>query len=84
METLHITYIQYHINWEQKHANFKKLEKLLEKETGTDLIVLPEMFATGFSMNASALAENEPGETFKLTLVDLMFVTRSISQSILL
>lgn len=45
--------IQLDIVWEDKEANFQKVESLLEQarpEPGS-LVVLPEMFATGFSMN---------------------------------
>ena len=54
------------IVWENKPANFARVTELLG---GVDiasggLIVLPEMFATGFSMNADAIAEDaETGET---------------------
>ena len=45
--------IQLDIVWEDKEANFRKVEALLAQtrpEPGS-LVVLPEMFATGFSMN---------------------------------
>ena len=38
----------------------KKIESIQER---TDLIILPEMFSTGFTMNVEHLAEEEPGET---------------------
>ena len=50
--------------WEDKPANFKKVRALLDTtrpEPGS-LLVLPEMFATGFSMNVASVAEeNTPG-----------------------
>jgi predicted amidohydrolase len=54
--------VQHHIAWENKKENFARVEALLgmtRPETGS-LVLLPEMFATGFSMNATAIAE-EPG-----------------------
>jgi omega-amidase len=52
------------ISWENKAANFKRARALLEKdrpEPGS-LVVLPEMFATGFSMNVAGIAEDvSPG-----------------------
>ncbi len=51
--------------WEDKEANFAKARALLKKrrpETGS-LIVLPEMFATGFSCNLQVTAEAEDGPT---------------------
>lgn len=65
MQDLHLTYIQYNIAWQQKAQNFKKLDALLHSVNQTDLIVLPEMFATGFSMNADVLAEPTDGATLK-------------------
>src|SRR6185436_11337399 len=59
---LKITLIQSSLAWENKSANLemfsKKISKLKDK---TDLIVLPEMFSTGFTMNASAMAESING-----------------------
>jgi len=50
---------QLDIIWENKPANYAKVQKLLAeaKPPAGSLVVLPEMFATGFSMNAEALAE---------------------------
>lgn len=64
MTNLTISLIQYDIIWEDKLANFKKIGLLLEKIIGSsDIIVLPEMFSTGFSMNVSSLAESMDGQT---------------------
>jgi omega-amidase len=57
--------LQFDIAWENKPANFSTVRRLLgeagpEKES---LVVLPEMFATGFSMNVDAVAESYGGET---------------------
>ncbi len=57
MQNLRITLVQINQVWQNKEANFKKYEEqLLTVET--DLIVLPEMFQTGFSMNVKDLGEN--------------------------
>lgn len=57
MQNLKITLVQCHQFWEDKTANLAHFDGLLEHfETG-DLILLPEMFNTGFSMNAEILAE---------------------------
>jgi predicted amidohydrolase len=54
------------ICWEDKAANFVRVRDLVDS-AGTEpggLIVLPEMFATGFSMNGTAIAEDaNTGET---------------------
>jgi predicted amidohydrolase len=57
--------LQIDIAWENKPANFQKVRQLLQNsplEKG-DLLVLPEMFATGFSMNTDVVAEAYGGET---------------------
>ena len=61
-----ITTIQSNLIWENKAANLLMLEqKIKSMEERTEIIVLPEMFSTGFSMNAEALAEDMNGETVK-------------------
>jgi omega-amidase len=53
-----ITIVQPDIIWENRSANLKKIESLLHPVSGkTDLVILPEMFTTGFSMNTGNLAE---------------------------
>ncbi|MDR0801879.1 nitrilase-related carbon-nitrogen hydrolase [Fluviicola sp.] len=64
MQDLKITLIQTHQVWEDKAANLANYERLLHTIPETDLVLLPEMFQTGFSMNTEALAEapdNSPG-----------------------
>jgi len=56
-EDLQVTLIQSEQIWENKTANLANYEQLLSAQLKTDLIVLPEMFNTGFSMNAAFLAE---------------------------
>lgn len=72
MKDLKITIVQPEINWENIDANLKMYkEKLSEvKADDTDLIILPEMFNTGFSMNASLLAE-EMGHKSMLFMAEL-------------
>lgn len=65
-EKLTTALIQADLEWENPAANKEKLEKQInELEGDTDLIVLPEMFTTGFSMNAENLAEPHKGPSFK-------------------
>lgn len=56
MRDLTITLVQANQIWEDKNANLAHYESLL-KNANTDLILLPEMFSTGFSMNAEEFAE---------------------------
>lgn len=61
---LHIALIQADLVWEDAHANRRRFEQLFSKLPGeTELIVLPEMFSTGFSMNVGQLAEIMDGES---------------------
>ena len=62
---MNVVALQFDIAWENKQANFETVKRLLT-ETAPEknsLVVLPEMFATGFSMNAEAIAEPYGGET---------------------
>ena len=63
--SLQIAAIQFDIKWESKHENLKIIEKFLGKISETDIILLPEMFTTGFTMQAEKLSEKMDGETIK-------------------
>ena len=64
MSTLTITTIQSNLIWEEKSANLRLLEqKIINIEEKTEIVVLPEMFSTGFSMKPEMLAETMDGET---------------------
>lgn len=61
---LKITLVQSELIWENASANRELFSKKFQTFEGeTDLIVLPEMFTTGFSMNAKKLAEPNDGES---------------------
>lgn len=61
MSQLTVTLVQVDLDWKAPEANFSRIEKLLESTEETDLIVLPEMFATGFIMDPdeTRLAQEE-------------------------
>ncbi len=64
MDQLRITTLQCSLQWENPVANRISLEqKIIALAGKTDLIVLPEMFTTGFSMNPVSLAERMDGPT---------------------
>jgi len=66
MQDLKVTTIQTPLHWQDKQANISMLEeKIWEIEEDTDLIVLPEMFNTGFTMEAEKMAEPMNLHTFK-------------------
>jgi predicted amidohydrolase len=61
---LNVTIVQTPLHWQDAGANRRLLaEKFNRLEAPTDLIVLPEMFTTGFSMAAPQLAETMAGPT---------------------
>jgi omega-amidase len=63
---LRITIIQTILHWQDAMANRQMFsEKLAATQPQTDLIVLPEMFTTGFSMDATGLAEEANGPTLQ-------------------
>jgi omega-amidase len=64
MSTLTITSIQTNLHWEDKTANLQMLEQKINSiKEKTEVVVLPEMFSTGFSMKTETLAETMEGET---------------------
>ncbi|PCJ45468.1 MAG: amidohydrolase [Gammaproteobacteria bacterium] len=64
MKDLKISLVQTALIWQQAKANCDYLaELLISDNTNTDLIVLPEMFNSGFTLNASKVAETMEGET---------------------
>lgn len=61
---LKITLVQTNLYWEDKTANLAMLQQKIEHIAGgPQVVVLPEMFSTGFSMNARTLAETMDGPT---------------------
>lgn len=64
MQSLTISLIQSDLYWEDKEANMRMFESRINGiSEKTELIVLPEMFTTGFTMNAEELAESMDGNT---------------------
>ena len=64
MSNLKLTLIQTGLHWEDKQNNLLMLEeKLLSLKENTHLVVLPEMFSTGFSMKPAELGEKMDGVT---------------------
>jgi len=62
---MRISVLQPDLVWENKSANLQNLEELLTPLQGrTDLVILPEMFNSGFSMHIDKLSEEADGETF--------------------
>jgi predicted amidohydrolase len=65
MSDLSVTLIQKNLAWEDSRANLEQFTAVMDGAGHTDLIVLPEMFSTGFSMNAEKLAEPMDGSSVR-------------------
>lgn len=61
-DTLNVALVQTSLAWENPKANRTHIEDKVSSITA-DLIILPEMFSSGFTMNASEVAETMDGET---------------------
>ncbi len=63
---LRVTGIQTNLHWENPEKNRQGFSKYFSALAGTtDLIILPELFTTGFSMNVSTTAEHMTGASVK-------------------
>jgi omega-amidase len=66
MSTLNVSIVQSELHWHDAERNLAAFSKILaEKVTRTDLIVLPEMFTTGFTMHAQENAERMDGRAVR-------------------
>ena len=59
-DEIKLAFFQTHLIWENTQANFEQLTAALTRNSGTfDLLVLPEMYSTGFTMSPQGKALNE-------------------------
>lgn len=66
MSPLSFTLIQTALHWEDKSSNLRMLEeKILGLPQSAQVVILPEMFPTGFSMKPEVLAETMEGEVLQ-------------------
>ncbi len=65
MDKLKLTLLQTTLAWEAPEQNRNHIARLMKKirKGATDIIILPEMFSTGFTMNAVQMAETMKGES---------------------
>jgi len=82
---LSVTIIQTDLIWENKNENLKHFDHLIDGiKENTDLIILPEMFTTGFSMNTTELFDTTQGETLKWLQVKSKSKNAAITGSIII
>jgi predicted amidohydrolase len=65
MNDINICLLQTDIVWEDRTANHARLFELISNAKDADVYILPEMFSTGFSMNAAEHADPDGLETLK-------------------
>lgn len=63
LNPLDIALVQTTLAWHDRSANLQHFRLLLEQARGADLIILPEMFTTGFTMDSAGQAEAPQGPT---------------------
>lgn len=64
MNTIKVSLIQSDLAWENPEQNLKNFDlKISDLKGKTDVLLLPEMFTTGFSMNPKQLAQTMDGQT---------------------
>ena len=57
--------VQYDIAWADPVANRSRLDSVLDGMPAVDLVVLPEMFSTGFATQPEGIAEEAPSATLE-------------------
>jgi predicted amidohydrolase len=81
---LELALIQSGLFWQDPAANRQHFEPLLEQARGADLVLLPEMFSTGFSMQSAELAEHEDGPTTRWVLEQAQRINAVIAGSLII
>ena len=59
--TLRTGLVQFDITWENRDENIAQVERLMSRMPALDLLILPEMWPTGFSMRPEVIAEKPNG-----------------------
>ena len=65
MNNLKITVIQPDIIWEKPVENLLRYDRMIENSEDSDLVILPEMFSTGFTMEPERMKETMDGKSVK-------------------
>ena len=60
-----VTILQRDIEWAKPVVNVQRAEEAIERNAGSDLYVLPEMFSTGFCTQPEGIAESSDSDTLK-------------------
>ncbi|MES2820958.1 MAG: amidohydrolase [Pseudomonadota bacterium] len=81
---LKLALVQSALVWQDPAANRAHFQPLLEQARGCDLVILPEMFTTGFSMDSAALAEPEEGPTGRWLLEQAARIDAVVTGSLII
>jgi predicted amidohydrolase len=81
---INVTLIQSDIIWEDRISNLKNYQEKLNQIESTDLIILPEMFTTGFSMSPKGISESMNGETIQWMKANASKMNSAICGSIII
>ena len=60
-----ITTLQRDIEWANPSVNINRADEAIDRNPGSDIYVLPEMFSTGFCTNPEGIAESDNSETLQ-------------------
>lgn len=82
--SLTITLVQSSLHWEDIDANLSMFDDKLSQIGQTDLIILPEMFTTGFSMNVKDIAEDMNGKAINWLKKKAVELNAAITGSIII
>ncbi|KAA3616530.1 MAG: amidohydrolase [Calditrichaeota bacterium] len=82
---LKIALVQSELHWQKAATNRAMFETLFQKiEPDTDVVVLPEMFTTGFTMHAATCAETMDGQTVAWIRIQAQHLKTHICGSIII
>ncbi len=62
---MRITILQRDIEWANPTLNINRADEAIDRNPGSDIYVLPEMFSTGFCTNPEGIAESDDSETLQ-------------------
>ena len=84
MSILNISLVQSNLKWQDKSSNLAHFKQLILNNKSSDVIILPEMFTTGFTMDAQTHAESMNGTTIEWMQELSVKVNAAISGSIII
>ncbi|MBE6310913.1 MAG: amidohydrolase [Bacteroidales bacterium] len=77
-----ITILQRDIEWANPAKNVKRADEAIDRNPGSDIYVLPEMFSTGFCTNPEGIAESDNSETLQWLIRKAAAIDAAIAGSV--